>query len=120
MNNTIVWGPLLFVSLLAASIPAGCTPADRQTAAAIVSASAPVACALVPVFAGANGAFAGTVCEDAAGAIAAILAAIPPRPGATAPCTRLELLSDPSGRPVGYMCPAYLETAKDALAKRAP
>lgn len=123
MNAKISFVPSLLVSLLASSGPAvftGCTPADRQTAAAVVSAAAPIACTLVPVFAGAHGAFAGTICEDVASVITTILAAIPPRPGATAPCARLEPLTDPSGRPVGYMCPAYLDTAKGALAKRAP
>jgi hypothetical protein len=98
----------------------GCTPVDRQTAAGVVSAAAPLACTLVPVFAGAHGSFAGTVCDDLASLIEAILAAIPPHPGATAPCARLEPLTDSSGRPVGYMCPAYLETAKSALARRTP
>lgn len=113
----------LFLASIAVSgqaISVGCTPADRQTVAAVVSAAAPIACTLVPVFAGSHGAFAGTVCEDVASAITAILAAIPPHPGATASCPRLEPLLDASGRPVGYMCPAYLETAKSALSRRSP
>jgi len=123
MNTKNVLVSSLLVALLTASGPClfmGCTPADRGTAAAVVSAAAPLACTLVPVFAGANGPFAGTVCEDVAGVIVSILAAMSPRPGAMAHCSRLELLADPSGRPVGYMCPAYLETARGAFPRRAP
>lgn len=119
MKHTIITVLLLLATSFTISLP-GCTPADRQAAAAVVSAAAPIACTLVPLFAGPRGAFAGTVCEDVASVIAALLAMIPPRPGATAPCPRIEPLTDAAGRHVGYMCPAYLETAKKALAGRVP
>jgi hypothetical protein len=121
--HRLVIASSLVLAILTTTLPtsvAGCTPAERQTAAGVISAAAPIACTLVPVFAG-NGPFAGTVCQDVATLIADVLSAIPAsvRP-ALAPCSKLELLSDPAGRPVGYMCPAYLETAKTALTRSTP
>jgi hypothetical protein len=49
-----------------------------------------------------------------------LLAAIPSVRPARAPCPQLEPLTDPTGRPVGYVCPAFLDTARAALVRSAP
>jgi uncharacterized membrane protein len=111
--------PSFLAAILATSLSAlaaGCTLAERQ----VLSSAAPVACTLVALFAGGNGQFAGTVCQDVSNVLLEALSHLPSVRAATAPCTQLAPLSDPSGRMVGYVCPAYLDLAKGALAGKAP
>ena len=111
--------PSSLAAILATSLSVlavGCTLAERQA----LTSAAPVACTLVTLFAGGNGQFAGTVCQDVSNLLIEALSRVPDVRAATAPCTQLAPLSDPSGRMVGYVCPAYLDLAKDALARKAP
>jgi hypothetical protein len=108
--------PIRAVAALAAiaALASSCTRAEREAATAALAA-APAACTLVAVFAGNNGPFAGTLCEDVASLVANALARLPQPHPSRAPCPKLEPVRDAAGREVGYMCPAFVELANGAI-----
>jgi len=104
-------GHVLHVALLAAHL-VSCAKVDAKTASSIEAGAEQAACTLVEVLSGNN--FAGTVCEDVAGAVTAAISAIKTDAIAGAgPCQLAPLYQ--GSRYVGETCLAFHDAADQAI-----